>query len=530
MITLIISNKSISCIEWGKDIEGFTISQVVDEPYYKKLLLANNPGDIIAEAFEAFSPQIRFLGQEVEVLIDDGLVLTSALTVDEGLSDEEINAYLQWWINQSWPESADHYVINYFRPETDTTFIWLCGIQRTVLETIRQSLIKVGARFNQCAPVSATLISLNYPKNSIWTFIESRSYQLMGCVGSLPFQASISFYSGEIRSSAIIGDAKTVEPLLEGPSYRTPFQFVEPIPDGRKDVWTDIPTQVHSLIPDIEAFGEEHGWKRDLRRNLGVLSAVISADATNRIINFLEDKDSSQDDTSELDRRLARLKRLEQEAEREASSGEAEPAVVDSPPDEPKKSSKVIGWVVVLILLLGGAYYFGFMDSLLERWLKPRVSVQTEEPTREADTLSKESSTGIIQSFRNTSYSMLDYLEKSDETAFTAVDGNVVIDSDSGAVQIVLKRNDVALEGRQVLLATVLDSIHQWELGAVKSFPLSHYGQKTYSPLIVKLYNLKDARLLGRKVLGLGDNVVFRKISVDNFKAPPTVYFYIAVF
>ncbi len=471
------------------------------------------------------------MGQEVEVLIDDALVLSTALTVDDALDETGIEKYLEWWISQSWPKTPEHYSVTHFRPETDSTFLWVNGVRKNLIEAIRESLNQRGARFYQCAPISSVLISLDYPKNSIWSFIETRSYQLSGCVGSLPFGASISFYSDAIRTSAVIGEAKLVEPLLTGPSFRTPFQFIEPIPEGRSEVWQNIPTEVHSLVSEIDSFGESHSWKRDLRKNLGVLSVVISSDSTQRILNFIDSGDRTEAVPVDLD---AHIKRLEERAKHsEKDQTETASVIPENVPE--KKKSHAGWWFLALIVVIGAVYYTGsldrYIDPIMQKYLKPKSNTAMQVPKIETRHNTDEALTRL----RGRSLGMLDYCYgqiESDPTAgFSVTDGKLDIDSDKSDSNPIAMKNNVDIDiNHRTTFSTVVDSLHHWSNGQVKTLSTISTKSGIYSPLIVKVDDLKHIRQFGNKLLGLGDNVIIRKISLDTTVSKPSVLFYIAVY
>lgn len=531
MISLIISNKSITCIEWEKEAGGVHIAHIVDNPYYKQLLLSGNPAEIISEALNNISSEIGMLGQEIEVLLDDHLVQIGGLTIDKELDEDGVRTYIEWWVNQSWPEAFDHYEINHFYPETDSSFIWISGIDRTILDAIRQTLRQSGGRLMRCSPVSSAFISLDYPKNSIWTFIESRSYQLSGSVGSLPFRASIRFYSGEIQASSIVGDTKLVESLLRGPSFRTPFRFIEELSEGRSHIWKDMPVQNYELDPELKAFGETHGWKRDLRRNLGVLSVIIASETTNRILNFFDDTGHSEPQPKpdlEEDRRLKRLERLERarEAEAEASLSSR----IEKSEKTPKKSHPV-RWILVLILLIGGIYYSGLVDPYLGKWI-PSVSapgspVHSQKPPSSGKG-------NMIAELRKNSFSMLHYtsawLKNLTASGFAIIDGKVVIYTGQGENVFSLTPEEAPITGVRIQGAAAADSIRRWEIGPVKTFQTAKYRRGKYLPVIIKLNKSEFAEDIGNRLLQLGDNVVLRKVLVKKIGDQAAVFFYIAIF
>jgi len=526
LITLVISNKSISCIEWGKDAEGYHISRVVDNPYYKQLLLSKNPAGIISETLNSITSEIGFLGQEIEVLIDDNLVMTGGLTIDDGLDEEGIEAYIQWWINQSWPESFEYYEICSFHPETDSSFIWISGIDRSILNSIQQSLTQSGGRSISCSPVSSALISLDYPRNSIWTFIEPRSYQLSGSVGSLPFRASIRFYSGTIRAASIVGDSKSVERLLEGPSFRTPFRFVEELPEGRSDVWKNIPVQKHELDPELKTYGEAHGWKRDLHRNLGVLSVVIESESTDRILNFFDQVSVPEPEPDE-NARLRHLERLERAAKSEAESVPTQ----NNHTEQPKKKSPVVWWLLAGILLFGGIYYSGLADPYLDKWF-PTKRDGTERIIAAKPQQVKTGTT--IPDLRKNSVSMLNYttawLKKLTSSGFAVIDGKVEIYSDEGKNVFSLEPEESPPAGIIIKASAAVDSIQHWNIGQVRTFALTNYPSGNYQPVIIRLNKSQDTKDIGNRLLQLGDNVVLRKVLVQKLTGQTTVFFYIAIY
>ncbi|RMF08606.1 MAG: hypothetical protein D6762_05345 [Candidatus Neomarinimicrobiota bacterium] len=515
MVTLVLSNRSITCIVWGKGDPEPDISRCLDQPYYKQLIHADRPADLIREAFEALTRETDFTGESVEVIVDDTFCQTSALTVDEHLDEPGVQEYLRWWIDQSWPESWDQYQVSYFCPETDVSFLWVAGITTTLAGAVSESVRSAGGNLVRFAPVSSTLISLQYPQNSLWTLVEPRSYTIAGSQGSLPFKAGISFYSGSVRIAELVGDTKTVEPLLLGPSYRTPFHFIDPLPESRQEVWARIPVTAQTLHPDLEAFGEDQGWKRELRRNLGILSAVIAAEKEDRIIHFGGEEPQESQPEPEADLEELRLQRLKQRMESSRPAEESATPVPEAPPTRKKR----FPWTatVLVILLLALAYLGGYLQPVLttvQTWLGSPVSATARSAEKkiynlaEARALSQE----MIKESRKWIDPEVVRLEAWDKWLW------VVTRQDTMKIRLNLARSD--LSGLRVSLPDLEAFLDTWSPVTYRLLPPLHKDHISYIPLVVRIDDIFSVQEVGEKLLEKGDNVILRKITVDKGDTP----------
>ena len=231
MNSLIITNTHILYGEWSSGKEKSILNDLkyiaLSKPIKEVLKSQNSVRTILKEAIDKFSTK----GNQVAIVIDDGLLYHDKFASEESLTKREIWDYIQWETKQKWGELGNYYTSFAEIDSPNPNALHSIACPAFLVTEVKALITNQGGKAIWAGPLSTIYLeNINY-RNAIYMTDDDAFIKFFYRGRDGYSEGKLRFIAGQPSVTVIIGDKEEQNSLFKLPNDTRDFVSIDLISD-----------------------------------------------------------------------------------------------------------------------------------------------------------------------------------------------------------------------------------------------------------------------------------------------------------
>jgi hypothetical protein len=231
MNSLIITNSHILYGEWSSVKDKSILNDLkyiaLSKPIKEVLKSQNSVRTILKEAIDKFSTK----GNQVAIVIDDGLLYHDKFASEESLTKREIWDYIQWETKQKWGELGNYYTSFAEIDSPNPNALHSIACPAFLLTEVKALITNQGGKAIWAGPLSTIYLENNKYRNAIYMTDDDAFIKFFYRGRDGYSEGKLRFIAGQPSVSVIIGDKEEQNSLFKVPNDARDFVSIDLISD-----------------------------------------------------------------------------------------------------------------------------------------------------------------------------------------------------------------------------------------------------------------------------------------------------------